>query len=30
MLMPHINAMMEAAGCGGLVTLEKTEIITYR
>jgi PII-like signaling protein len=30
MLLPHIDAMMEAAGCGGLVTLEKTEIITYR
>src|SRR5215475_3781906 len=29
-LLPHIDAMMEAAGSGGLVTLEKAEIIKYR
>lgn len=29
-LLPHLDTMMEAAGTGGLVTLEPTEIITYR
>jgi len=29
-LLPHVDAMMEAAGSGGLVTLEKAEIIKYR
>lgn len=29
-LLPHIDAMMEACGSGGLVTLEKAEIIKYR
>jgi PII-like signaling protein len=29
-LLPHIDAMMEAAHSGGLVTLEKAEIIRYR
>jgi hypothetical protein len=28
-LLPHIDAMMEAAGSGGLVTLEKAEVIRY-
>jgi len=29
-LLPHIDEMMEAAHSGGLVTLEKAEIIRYR
>jgi hypothetical protein len=29
-LLPHIDAMMEAAGSSGLVTLEKVEIIKYQ
>jgi PII-like signaling protein len=29
-LLPHIDEMLEAAKCGGLVTLEKAEIIRYR
>jgi uncharacterized protein len=28
-LLPSLDAMMEAAGSGGLITLEKAEIITY-
>jgi uncharacterized protein len=28
-LLPHIDVMLEAAGHGGLVTLEKAEIIKY-
>jgi hypothetical protein len=27
--LPHLDAMMEAAGGGGLITLEKAEIIKY-
>ena len=27
--LPHFDAMMEASGSGGLVTLEKAEIIKY-
>jgi PII-like signaling protein len=27
--LPHIDALMEAAGSGGLVTLEKADIIRY-
>lgn len=27
--MPHLDAMIEASGSGGLVTLEKAEIIRY-
>jgi len=27
--LPHLDAMIEAAGSGGLVTLEKAEIIRY-
>lgn len=27
---PRLNALIEAAGCGGLVTLEKVHIIKYR
>ena len=29
-LLPHIDAMMEASGSGGLVTLEKADIIRYQ
>ena len=29
-LLPHIDEMMEAAHSGGLVTLEKAEVIRYR
>lgn len=29
-LLPSLDAMMEAAGSGGLITLEKAEIIRYR
>jgi hypothetical protein len=27
--LPALDAMIEAAGCGGLVTLEKAEVIRY-
>ena len=28
-LLPHLDALLEAAGGGGLVTLEKAEVIRY-
>ena len=27
--LPHLDSLMEAAGCGGLITLEYAEIIKY-
>jgi len=27
--LPELDALIEAAGCGGLVTLEKAEVIRY-
>jgi uncharacterized protein len=28
-LLPHLDTMMEASGSGGLITLEKAEVIKY-